>query len=81
MTLTFMSWKYFRGVVGEQAEKSARAGRAMAKKANDRLWVSVTDEMLAETLERQGKGEESGSVRDEGMRVTMGLPEALRRVV
>lgn len=53
----------------------------MAKKANDRLWVSVTDEMLAETLERQGKGEESGSVRDEGMRVTMGLPEALRRVV
>lgn len=79
MTLTFMSWKYFRGVVGEQAEKSARAGRAMAKKANDRLWVSVTDEMLAETLERQGKGEEAGSVRDEGMRVTMGLPGALRR--
>jgi len=51
----------------------------MAKKANDRLWVSVTDEMLAETLERQGKGEEAGSVRDEGMRVTMGLPGALRR--
>src|SRR4051794_39402204 len=25
ITLSFMSWKYFRGVVGEQAEKSARA--------------------------------------------------------
>ncbi|PIG87211.1 hypothetical protein AARAC_004200, partial [Aspergillus arachidicola] len=79
MTLTFMSWKYFRGVVGEQAEKSARAGRAMAKKANDRLWVSVTDEMLAETLERQGKNDEAKGVREEGHRVMMGLPSALKR--
>ncbi|KAJ5613100.1 hypothetical protein N7510_006294 [Penicillium lagena] len=79
MTLTFMSWKYFRGVVGEQAEKSARAGRAMAKRANDRLWASVTDEMLAETLERQGKSEEAQNVREEGHRLTMGLPPALRR--
>lgn len=79
MTLTFMSWKYFRGVVGEQSEKSARAGRAMAKRANDRLWVSVTDEMLAETLERQGKGEEARGVREEGHRVMMGLPPALKK--
>jgi hypothetical protein len=78
MTLTFMSWKYFRGVVGEQSEKSARAGRAMAKKANDRLWVSVTDEMLAETLDRQGKAEEARNVRDEAYRVMMGLPPALK---
>ncbi|CAG8175824.1 unnamed protein product [Penicillium olsonii] len=79
MTLTFMSWKYFRGVVGEQAEKSARAGRAMAKRANDRLWASVTDDMLAETLERQGKGEEAQSVREEGQRLVTGLPPGLRR--
>ncbi|CAG8373802.1 unnamed protein product [Penicillium salamii] len=79
MTLTFMSWKYFRGVVGEQAEKSARAGRAMAKRANDRLWASVTDDMLAETLERQGKGEEAQSVREEGHRLVAGLPPRLRR--
>ncbi|KAL4918024.1 cohesin loading factor-domain-containing protein [Aspergillus aurantiobrunneus] len=79
ITLTFMSWKYFRGVVGEQAEKSARASRAMAGKASDRLWVSVTDEMLAETLERQGKGEEANGVRDEGNRIMMNLPSALRR--
>ncbi|KAL5334781.1 cohesin loading factor-domain-containing protein [Aspergillus crustosus] len=81
ITLTFMSWKYFRGVVGEQAEKSARAGQAQAKKANDRLWVSVTDEVLAETLERQGKGEEANTVRDEGHRVMAGLPPALRRPI
>ncbi|OKL56816.1 hypothetical protein UA08_07959 [Talaromyces atroroseus] len=79
MTLTFMSWKYFRGVVGEQSEKSARAGRAMAKKANDRLWVSVTDQMLAETLERQGKADEARVVREEADRLLMGLPTALKR--
>ncbi|KAJ5127596.1 hypothetical protein N7448_008375 [Penicillium atrosanguineum] len=79
MTLTFMSWKYFRGVVGEQAEKSARAGRAMARRANDRLWASVTDEMLADTLERQGKGEEARDVRAEGQRLIMGLPPGLKR--
>ncbi|OJJ43782.1 hypothetical protein ASPZODRAFT_135808 [Penicilliopsis zonata CBS 506.65] len=79
ITLTFMSWKYFRGVVGEQAEKSARAGRAMAKRANDRLWVSVTDEMLAETLEIQGKNDEARAVREEGQRIIMGLPPTLKR--
>ncbi|KAJ5873484.1 uncharacterized protein N7473_013357 [Penicillium subrubescens] len=79
MTLTFMSWKYFRGVVGEQAEKSVRAGRAMAKRANDRLWASVTDEMLAETLERHGKGDEALSVREEGQRLITGLPPSLKR--
>jgi hypothetical protein len=79
MTLTFMSWKYFRGVVGEQAEKSARAGQVMAKKASDRLWGSVTDEILADTLERQGKREEANGVREEGNRIMMGLPSALRR--
>lgn len=79
MTLTFMSWKYFRGVVGEQAEKSARAGRVMANRANDRLWASVTDEMLADTLERQGKGDEARAVREEGQRLIMDLPPGLKR--
>ncbi|KAK2764903.1 hypothetical protein FQN54_008600 [Arachnomyces sp. PD_36] len=79
ITLTFMSWKYFRGVIGEQSEKSAKAGRATAKKANDRLWVSVADEMLAETLERQGKGVEAKAIREEGDRVMAGLPQALKR--
>ncbi|KAH8689618.1 cohesin loading factor-domain-containing protein [Talaromyces proteolyticus] len=78
ITLTFMSWKYFRGVIGEQAEKSARAGRAMAKKANDRLWVSVTDELLAEMLDRQGKADEAHAVREEADRVLMGLPSAVK---
>jgi hypothetical protein len=33
------------------------------------MWASVTDDMLAETLERQGKGEEAQGVREEGQRL------------
>lgn len=80
ITLTFMSWKYFRGVVGQQSEKSAKAGRAVAKKANDALWVSVTDEMLAETLDRQGKVDDARAVREEALRVMMGLPAPLKHM-
>lgn len=80
ITLAFMSWKYFRGVVGAQAEKSARAGYAMAGRASDRLWISVADGMLAESLDKQGKEEEAGRVREEGHRVMMGLPPGLKRV-
>lgn len=79
ITLGLMSWKYFRGVVGEQAEKSARAGHAMAKKAGNHLWISVTDNMLADTLEKQGKGSEAGAAREEALRVAANLPENLKR--
>lgn len=81
ITLALMSWKFFRGVVGEQAEKSARAGRARAGRAGDRVWVGVTDEVLADTLELQGKGEEARGFREEGRQIAMGLPFALQRVV
>ena len=53
----------------------------MAKRANDRLWASVTDEMLADTLERQGKSDEAHGVREEGQRLIMGLPAGLKRPV
>lgn len=79
ITLNFMSWKYFRGVIGEQSEKSARAARHMAIKANDRLWVSVSDAMLAETLERQGKADDARNVREEANMVMTGLPPALKK--
>ena len=79
ITLGLMSWKYFKGVVGEQAEKSARAGHAMAKKAGNHLWVSVADAMLADTLEKQGKTTEAAAARDEAMRVALSLPDGLKK--
>jgi hypothetical protein len=74
-----MSWKYFRGVVGEQSEKSAMAARAMARKADDKLWTSVTEELLAETLDRQGKTGEARALRDKADTALLGLPLVLKR--
>ncbi|KAL1960051.1 hypothetical protein VTO42DRAFT_223 [Malbranchea cinnamomea] len=79
IALTFMSWKYFRGVIGEQSEKSAKAARAMAKKADDKLWTSVTEELLADTLDRQGKSGDGRAARAEADKVLSKLPPALKK--
>jgi Cohesin loading factor len=79
MTLSVMSAKFFKGVVGEQAEKSARAGQNMAYKSGMRLWMSVSNGMLAETLERQGKSEEAGRVQAQALRLAGMMPRALQR--
>ncbi|KAI9832514.1 MAG: hypothetical protein M1819_004303 [Sarea resinae] len=79
IVINFMAWKFFRGVVGEQAEKSARAGLALAKKDANSLWISVADGILAETLQVQSKTAEAQSVRTEAVRLAEGFPPALHR--
>lgn len=79
MTLSVMSDRFFKGVVGEQAEKSARAGQNMAYKSGMRLWMGVSGGMLAETLERQGKGAEAGRVWGTAVRLAGGMPGKVRR--
>ncbi|KAI4109878.1 MAG: hypothetical protein LQ345_007053, partial [Seirophora villosa] len=59
VTLNFMSYKFFKGVVGEQAEKSARASENLARKGMDALWRSVSAGVVGDTLEMAGKGEEA----------------------
>ncbi|MCJ1400658.1 hypothetical protein MMC11_003866 [Xylographa trunciseda] len=81
ITLNFMSWKFFKGVVGEQAEKSALASLQLAKKGRDSLWIGVANGMLAETLEKQGKREEADAVRREGWDAAGRLPVAMQREV
>ncbi|MCJ1285177.1 hypothetical protein MMC26_004515 [Xylographa opegraphella] len=81
ITLNFMGWKFFKGVVGEQAEKSARASLQLAKKGRDGLWIGVALGKLAETLERQGKGEEADAAWREALDVAGRLPVAMQREV
>ncbi|KAL2389454.1 hypothetical protein RJ035_002252 [Blastomyces gilchristii] len=80
IALTFMSWKYFRGVVGEQSEKSARAARAMAGKADDKLWISVTGDLLTATLDSQGKSREAHATREQADVALLGLPPVLKKM-
>lgn len=76
-----MSWKFFKGVVGEQAEKSARASQTLAAKGRDVLWGSVAAGVLGDTLEVAGRGEEADKVRGEGLRIASGLPEEIRKAM
>ncbi|KAI4197681.1 MAG: hypothetical protein LQ350_005750, partial [Teloschistes chrysophthalmus] len=77
IALTFMSYKFFKGVVGEQAEKSARASEFVARKVMDGLWQSVSSGLLADTLDMAGKGQEAESMRQVGREIARSLPEGV----
>jgi hypothetical protein len=79
ITLNFMSFKFFRGVVGEQPKKSALSGQQLAKKGQSTLWLSVADGLLAETLETQGMTLEAERARREGRELAGKLPVSMQR--
>ncbi|MCJ1456119.1 hypothetical protein MMC28_006478 [Mycoblastus sanguinarius] len=78
MVLNFMSWKFFRGVVGEQAEKSARASQSLAVKCMDGLWMSISAGVLGDTLEAAGRVEEAEKARQSGFRTAGSLPDGVQ---
>jgi hypothetical protein len=81
LSLAMMTDKFFKGVVGDQAEKSARASSAMARKSGNALWTSVCDGMLASSLMIQGKRVEAEKSRDDALRMAESLPVGLQRRV
>ena len=81
MVLNFMSWKFFRGVVGEQAERSARASQNLAQQCMSGLWMSVSAGVLADTLEVAGRNEEAEMARQSGMKTSASLPPGLQEAM
>ncbi|KZF21311.1 hypothetical protein L228DRAFT_170253 [Xylona heveae TC161] len=79
IVLNFMSWKFFRGVVGEQAEKSAVVGQTLARKDDNSLWLSVADGILADTLRLQGKTQEADAVYSQSLQISKDFPPGLQR--
>jgi len=61
LTLNIMCSKFFSGVVGNQAEKSAMAGRMQAQRSKNVLWMSVAEGMLARCYDVSGKKERAAS--------------------
>lgn len=66
VALNLMRACLFDSVVGDQAVKSAKAGRTQAQKAGNLLWMSVGEGMLAQTEEMQGQGDEAQRLRASG---------------
>lgn len=76
-----MSWKFFTGVVGEQAEKSARASKVLAGKWGDALWSVVGAGLVGECLEMAGRGGEAEQMMRDGVEGLRAVPEEVRRAL
>ena len=79
ITLNFMAEKFFRGVVGEQPQKSARSALSLARRAHNDLWTSVANGLLADTLDTQGLSAEAQQVRRETEDIAGRLPVSMQR--
>ncbi|KAG9232471.1 cohesin loading factor [Amylocarpus encephaloides] len=55
IVLSSMNARFFANVIGEQAEKSARAATIQAQRSGSELWTSVAEGHLARCLTGQGK--------------------------
>lgn len=81
VVLNIMSWKFFRGVVGDQAESCARAGQSLAQQCMNGLWMSVSAGLLADTLEVAGRIEEADRARLSGIKTSSSLPQGLQQAM
>lgn len=78
LTLALMQDKFFKGVVGEQAVKCAKAASHQARRVGDPLWQAVNLNMEGECLQVQGRFDEAIKVKSEAARVWKELPEAVK---
>lgn len=80
ITMNLMTSMFFEGIIGEQAEKSAKVGKTLSQRAKSSLWQVVAGGMLSSTLEKCGKHEEAVVVwNDAQMDMEKGWSETLKR--
>ena len=68
ITLNVMCNRFFSGVIGDQAEKSALAASMQAKNSGNALWKSVASGMLAQSYEVQGKKEKAREAEEQAQK-------------
>lgn len=79
MTMNLMSATFFTGIVGEQAEKSANVGVALANRIRSPLWQAVSGNMKGKTLETGGFTEEGARQREAAAAIMKTWPSGLRK--
>lgn len=62
IALSLMRAKLFQNIVGDQALQCARAASQQARRSGNLIWMSVADNMLAQSLEVQGQAAEAQNV-------------------
>ena len=66
--LSIMCGRFFNNVIGPQAEKSAKSASVQAGRSGNKLWMSVTDGMLARFYDVQGKKTEAEATMAQAQR-------------
>jgi hypothetical protein len=76
MCLNYMTSRFFADQVGEQAIKSVRAARSVAKQQGSTLWRAVSYGLCINTFMRNGLQEDARLCREavEGLRAKLPLP-------
>lgn len=78
MVMNLMVVRFFSGIVGDQAEKSATVGWQLSRKMKSPLWMSVSGMNLANCYELQGKSVEAQKKMEEVNQCWTKAPELLR---
>ncbi|KAF2432223.1 hypothetical protein EJ08DRAFT_695676 [Tothia fuscella] len=81
VSMSVMTDMFFKGVVGDQAQKSTKTARVLAQRAGNGLWGAVAGGMMADTLEDLGSGEQAERVRGEVYAAVEKLPEGVRNTL
>ncbi|KAK5118621.1 hypothetical protein LTR85_008086 [Meristemomyces frigidus] len=77
--LNNMTDMFFHGIVGEQAMKSAGAGRTLALKTRNKLWEAVACKMFGETFELCGERNKAAAGQHEAQQAMQALSPTLRQ--
>lgn len=77
--LNNMTDMFFHGIVGEQAMKSASAGRTLARQTRNKLWEAVSCKMFGETFELCGEKSKAATAQHEAQQAMQALSPTLQQ--
>jgi hypothetical protein len=81
VTMSVMSSLFFKDIMGDQAQKSVQAARALAARANSELWGAVAYGAMATMATKQGNYKEAEQAKERIQATVSKLPELVREAL
>lgn len=81
VTMSVMSSLFFKDIMGDQAQKSVQAARALAIRANSELWCAVAYGAMATMAAKQGKYHDAEAAQERIQATVAKLPEKVREAL
>jgi hypothetical protein len=81
VTMSVMSSLFFKDIMGDQAQKSVQAAKALAMRANSELWGAVAYGAMVTMAVRQGNYQEAELARERVETTVARLPEKIKEAL